>query len=269
MGKIESSFFDIGHLDALSNQESPIHRLEPRAKVLTTLCFIIAVVSFTKYDLVGLMPFAVYPIALMSLGNIPFSYIGKKLLLASPFVLFLAIFNPILDRSPVMELGGVAISGGLVSFASIMLKYVLTVSAMLTLIACTGFDTICSALTRMGVPGVFTVQLLFVYRYIFVLGEEAGRMARARSLRSFGNKGMEMSAYSSMVGQLLLRTLERAQRIHLAMLCRGFDGEIRPVLSAKIRLPDLLFWGGWSALFVLLRLYNFPVWLGREFGRLI
>ena len=269
MGKLESSFFDIGHLDALSSKESPIHRLEPRAKVLTTLCFIIAVVSFKKYDLVGLMPFTVYPIALMAVGNIPFSYIGKKLLIASPFVFFVAMFNPILDRSPVTELGALTISGGLVSFASIMLKYVLTVSAMLTLIACTGFDAICSALTRMGVPGVFTVQLLFVYRYIFVLGEEAGRMARARALRSFGNRGMEISACSSMVGQLLLRTLERAQRIHLAMLCRGFDGEIRQVSPTAIRLQDLLFLAGWGGLFVLLRLYDFPVWLGKELGSLI
>jgi cobalt/nickel transport system permease protein len=269
MGKIESSFFDIGHLDALSSKESPIHSLEPRVKVLTTLCFIIAVVSFKKYDLVGLMPFTIYPIALMAVGNIPFSYIGKKLLIASPFVLFVAMFNPILDRSPVMELGTLAISGGLVSFASIMVKYALTVSAMLTLIACTGFDTICSALTRMGVPGVFTLQLLFVYRYIFVLGEEAGRMARARALRSFGSKGMELSAYSSMVGQLLLRTMDRAQRIHLAMLCRGFDGEIRQVSSTRLGLSDILFLGGWSGLFVLLRLYDFPVWLGRELGRLI
>jgi len=269
MGSIESSFFDIGHLDALSSKQTPIHRVDSRVKVFTTICFIVAVVSFDKYDPARLMPFVIYPMAIITIGDIPFSYIVKKLLLASPFVLFVALFNPILDRSPAMELGFLSVSGGFVSFTSIMVKYVLTVSAGLALIACTGFDAICSALTRMGVPGAFTIQLLFVYRYIFVLGEEAARMARARALRSFGDRGMGFGVYSSMLGQLLIRTMDRAQRIHLAMLCRGFDGDIRHVLPSKMRLSDLLFVSGWCCLFALLRFYDFPARLGRELGSLI
>ena len=269
MGSIESSFFDIGHLDALSSKDTPIHRVDPRVKVLTTIYFIAVVISFNKYDPAGLAPLVIYPMAIMTIGNIPFSYIMKKLLIASPFVLSVAMFNPILDRSPALDLGLFSVSGGFVSFASIAAKFVLTASAGLALIACTGFDSICSALSRMGVPAAFTIQLLFVYRYIFVLGEEAARMVRARALRSFGNKGLGMGVYSSMIGQLLLRTMDRAQRIHLAMLCRGFDGEIHHAASSKIRLSDLLFLAGWSGLFTLLRLYNFPAWLGQELGRLI
>jgi cobalt/nickel transport system permease protein len=269
MGSIESSFFDIGHLDALSSKDSPIHRVDPRIKVLTTLYFIAVVISFNKYDPAGLAPLVVYPLAIMTIGNIPFAYIMKKLLIASPFVLSVALFNPILDRSPALDLGVFIVSGGFVSFASIVAKFVLTVSAGLALIACTGFDSICSALSRMYVPGAFTIQLLFLYRYIFVLGEEAARMARARTLRSFGNKGLGVGVYSSMIGQLLLRTMDRAQRIHLAMLCRGFDREIHHAAPSKIRFSDLLFLAGWSGLFTLFRLYNFPAWLGGELGRLI
>ena len=269
MGSVESSFFDIGHLDALSSKDTPIHRVDPRVKVLTTIYFIAVVISFNKYDPAGLAPLVIYPMAIMTIGNIPFSYIMKKLLIASPFVLSVALFNPILDRSPALDLGLFSVSGGFVSFASIAAKFVLTAGAGLALIACTGFDSICSALSRMGVPGAFTIQLLFVYRYIFVLGEEAARMVRARALRSFGNKGLGMGVYGSMIGQLLLRTMDRAQRIHLAMLCRGFDGEIHHASSSKIRLSDFFFLAGWSGLFTLLRLYNFPAWLGQELGRLI
>jgi cobalt/nickel transport system permease protein len=269
MGSIGSSFFDIGHLDALSSKQTPVHRVDPRVKVLTTLCFIVVVVSFDKYDPARLTPFVIYPMAVMAIGRIPFSYIVKKLLIASPFVLFVALFNPILDRNPALELGLFSISGGFLSFTSIMVKYVLTVSAGLALIACTGFDAICSALTGMGVPGPFTIQLLFVYRYIFVLGEEAARMARARALRSFGDRGMGIGVYSSMLGQLLLRTMDRAQRIHLAMMCRGFDGEIRYIASPRMRWSDWIFLAGWGGFFALLRLYDFPAWLGRELGRLI
>jgi cobalt/nickel transport system permease protein len=269
MTGIESSFFDMVRLDALSSKQTPVHRVDPRIKVLTTLFFIVVVVSFDKYYPARLAPFVIYPLTMMAIGDISFFYIVKKLLIASPFVLFVAIFNPILDRSPAMELGVFSVSGGMLSFISIMAKYVLTVSAGLVLIACTGFDAICSALARMGVPAAFTVQLLFVYRYIFVLAEEAARMARARALRSFGDKGMGIGVYSSMLGQLLFRTMDRAQRIHLAMLCRGFDGQIRHVAPSTMRLTDLLFLAGWGGLFVLLRLYDFPAWLGMGLGKLI
>jgi len=269
MASIESSFFDIGRLDVLSSKETPIHRVDARVKVLTTIYFIVVVISFGKYDPAGLAPLIVYPMAVMTIGNIPIRYIAKKLLIASPFVLSVALLNPLLDRSPALDVGIFVISGGSLSFASIMAKYVLTVSAGLALIACTGVDAICAALARMGVPEAFTVQLLFLYRYIFVLGQEAVRMARARALRSFGNKGLGMSTYTGMIGHLLLRTMDRAQRIHLAMLCRGFGGEIHHAPSSGIRPSDLLYLAGWSGLFTLLRIYNLPVWLGKELGRLI
>jgi cobalt/nickel transport system permease protein len=269
MRSVESPFSDIGRLDSLAGKKTPIHGVDPRVKVLTTIYFMALVVSFGKYDPAGLAPLIIYPIAVMVIGDIPFGYIAKKLLIASPFVLSVALFNPILDQSPALAVGPFIVTGGVLSFVSIMAKYVLTVSAGLTLIACTGVDAICSALAGMGVPRAFTIQLLFLYRYIFVLGQEAVRMARARALRSFGNKGMGMTAYSSMIGHLLLRTLDRAQRIHLAMLCRGFDGEIRSAEISGLRLWDLLYLAGWSSLFTLLRLYNLPAWLGRELGRLI
>jgi cobalt/nickel transport system permease protein len=69
---------------------------------------------------------------------------------------------------------------------------------------------------------------------------------------------------------LLLRTLDRAARIHLAMLCRGFDGELRQLRPARIGRQEIAFTFGWSALFIALRLYNLPQLLGRlltEFAR--
>jgi cobalt/nickel transport system permease protein len=80
---------------------------------------------------------------------------------------------------------------------------------------------------------------------------------------------MGMSVYGSMIGQLLLRTMDRAQRIHRAMLCRGFDGQIRHAAPSKIHFSGLLFLTGWSGLFILLRFYDFPAWLGRELARLL
>ena len=65
-----------------------------------------------------------------------------------------------------------------------------------------------------------------------------------------------------MIGQLLLRTLARAQRIHLAMLSRGFEGKIHLVRPVQIHGKDVAFFLGWTILFVLLRVYNISYLLG-------
>ncbi len=263
MPRIESTFFDIGTMDAISRQDTFVHRMDPRIKVLTTLAFIVCVVSFGKHDISALVPFLVYPLFLVVLGDVPVGYLFRKVMLAAPFAVLIGIFNPLLDREVLVQLGPFGISGGWVSFLSILLRFTMTVGAALILIATTGYHAVCMALERMGVPQVFVVQLLFLYRYLFVLVDEASRMVRARSLRSFQGKGAGIRVFGSMAGHLLLRTMDRAQRIHLAMLSRGFDGNIRPFHPLRIRAWEVMFLLGWSALFVLMRYTNVPRFVGR------
>jgi cobalt/nickel transport system permease protein len=132
----------------------------------------------------------------------------------------------------------------------------------MTLVAVTGFNAVCMALEKLGAPRFFALQLLFLYRYLFVLVAEAGRMVRARSLRVFDRKGMNITAYGSLLGHLLLRTLNRAQRIHSAMWCRGFDGNIRILKPLSFRRTEFIFVTGWISLFMVWRLTNLPLWLG-------
>jgi cobalt/nickel transport system permease protein len=73
---------------------------------------------------------------------------------------------------------GVTVSGGWVSFFSVMLKFLLTITSALLLIATTSFPGICRALRKFGIPDIFISQLLFLYRYIFVLVEEAMKVVR-------------------------------------------------------------------------------------------
>lgn len=262
MAKIDLAFFDIGYLDTLAYRDSPVHRLDPRAKVMTTLVYIVAVASFDKYAVAPLLPFLLFPVALVALAGLPWGYLLKKLLLVAPFAFLIGAFNPFFDREILLHLGPVGIAGGWVSFASILLRFTLTILAALILIATTSFPGVCMALERLGAPKVFALQLLFLYRYLFVLVEEGVRVARARSLRSFHGRGLEMRVFGSLVGQLLLRTLARAQRIHLAMLCRGFTGDIRMLRPMKIGWTEVTFTGGWCAGFLLLRFSNLPRLLG-------
>jgi cobalt/nickel transport system permease protein len=262
MGKLEHHFYDIGHLDTLAGQDTAVHRLDPRAKLITTVVFIAMIVSFGKYEISALIPFVFYPMFLLAAGNLPLTYILRKILLVSPFAVLVGIFNPMLDQDTIMMIGGLSITGGWVSFASILLRFTLTVGAAMTLIAVTGFNAVCMALEKLGAPQFFALQLLFLYRYLFVLVDEAVRMVRARSLRVFNGKGMNLTAYGSLLGHLLLRTLNRAQRIHSAMWCRGFDGNIRIMKPLSFGRTEFVFMAGWISLFVVWRLINLPLLLG-------
>ncbi len=256
--QFDAAHMDLGRLDRLATMDSPVHRLDPRAKLATTLVFVAVVVSFAPNQLAALMPMALFPIALLAMGRLPTGFLFRKVLFVSPFAIMIGLFNPIIDRHTVLEICGLPISGGWISFSSILARFVLTVLAALVLIACTGFDAVCMALRRLHAPQAFTTQLMLLYRYLFVLMEETGRLLRAYAMRAPQGSGIGWKAYASLAGLLLLRTLDRAQRIHAAMLCRGFSGEIHMVRRLRLRASDYAFFLFWTAYFLLARLYNLP-----------
>lgn len=266
MAKIEASFLDIGRLDRLAGGDTPVHRLDPRAKLLTTLAFLLCVVSFGKYEVAALLPFLVFPVALVALAELPAGYLLGKLLVVAPFAVLVGAANPFFDPAPLVRVGPLTLSGGWVSYASILLRFVLTVSAALVLIATTSFHGVCVGLQRLGLPEVMAVQLLLLYRYLFVLTDEGLRLVRARALRSFGRRGSGIRVYGSLVGHLLLRTLDRARRIHGAMLARGFHGRFHSSSPLHIGMAEVRFTVGWCSLFLLFRLVNVPHLVGSLFA---
>jgi cobalt/nickel transport system permease protein len=262
MNNIGRNSFDIRYMDTLAAGDSPLHRLDPRAKLITTLVFIVIVASFDKYSFSALVPFFIYPIVLLAVGGLPARFILRKVLMVSPFAILVGIFNPLLDRQILIYIGSFGISGGWVSFFSILTRFLLTVTSALILISLTNFNSVCASLLRFGVPRPLVMQLLFFYRYISVLTEEAERMSGARSLRSFNSEAINFKVSVSLIGQLLLRTLNRAERIYLAMRCRGFDGSIPMLRPMKFRLKDIIFVCVWIFLFLIFRQVNVSVKAG-------
>jgi len=262
MVSMDGALLDLKRLDQLAAGDSALHRLDPRTKVLATLVFIVCVVSFGRYELSALIPFFIFPAVLIGLGRLPAGYLVAKVALVCPLAFAVGIFNPFFDRTVLVQLGSLGISGGWISCASIVVRTALTVGAALTLAALTGFPTICHAMVRLGMPKAFAMQLLFLYRYIFVLAEEGGRAARAREMRSCGKRGRGPGSYASLLGHLLLRTWQRAERIHMAMLARGFTGVFQGRDNARFGTADVLFLLTWSLLCVTLRFNNLAQILG-------
>ncbi|MDA8123158.1 MAG: cobalt ECF transporter T component CbiQ [Deltaproteobacteria bacterium] len=264
----ETAYFGIGRLDRLSYQDTAVHRLDPRAKVIATMLFVVSVVSFPRYEVLSLFPFLLFPVLMSAIGDIPAGFIARKVVAISPFAVFVGMFNPLFDTSTVSIAPGLSVSAGWISFASILVKYALTISAALLLIATTSFPGICRGLRRLKVPSLFVSQLLFMYRYLFVLMEEAMRVVRARDMRSFGKRGTGGRIFIRIVGTLFLRTVERAERIYGAMLARGFRGEVPSMRHEILRIADVLFVLACGSLFALCRLVPLPEVIGRIAGGL-
>jgi len=262
------SCYAADRLDRMAYLDSPIHRLDPRAKLIATFAFVVAVVSFPKYEVFGLAPFALFPVLVIGAAGVPYGLIARRVLAVSPFAIMIGLFNPLLDRAPGLVLAGVPIAAGWVSFVSILARFVLTMSAILALTATTAFPALCQGLSALGVPRAFVVQLLFLYRYLFLLAEEAGRLRRARELRAHGGRGFTLRVAGAMAGALFLRTLGRAERIYQAMSARGYDGRIRQLRTIRFRAADVLFLAAVLAGAALLRLFPVTYWLGGWGARL-
>lgn len=262
MGRLESALAHLGSLDDLARRDSPVARLDPRAKLVATLAFVVVVASFGRLEVGRLAPLFAYPLVLAALGDVPWRPLLIRLALVSPFALGVAAFEPFLDRTPAFWLGSVTISNGTVAFATILIKFALSLCAALLLVATTGFDQVCEGLRRLAVPRVLVSQLMLTYRYLFVLTEEAGRLLRAHSLRAPESRRPSARTAGILLGQLLLRALGRAERIHQAMRCRGFEGRLPIRRPWRLRGQDAAFFSATLLLLVVARTIDLPALLG-------
>ena len=262
MNNMEKALFELGEMDALAAQDSPVHRRHPLSKLLVTIAYIAIVVSFDKYDLSGMIAMLLYPIALFQLSGIPVRTCFYKLRVVLPLVLAVGLFNPFFDRAPMVALGGVAISGGVISMLTLMLKGVLCLMASFLLIATTPIDALCAALRKLHVPSMLVTLLLLTYRYVGVMTRELAVMTDAYHLRAPGQKGIHHSAWGSFLGQLLLRSMDRAEELYSSMQLRGFRGEFFYADVKPFDWRDGLWLVGGIALPLLFRWVNVAQLLG-------
>jgi cobalt/nickel transport system permease protein len=239
-------------LDLLAAQASGIHRLDARAKVVVVIAFVVCVMSFGRHAVASLLPCFAFPVLLAVWARLPMALMARKVAMVLPIALVIALPNVYFDRHAVVEVAGAGISGGWVSALSIVLRALLAAAAALVLVAVTGFPSVCGALERLGMPNVLAVQLLLLYRYLTLLGEEALRMTTARELRG-GGRPMSIRGYGVLVGRLFLRTWDRAERIYRAMCARGFIGDFRGGRRSRFGGREVAFVAGWCAAFLLFR----------------
>jgi len=233
-------------IDRFAMGDSPIHRLDARTKLVAVLAYTVVLISFDRYAVADLAPMAVLPLTLLWFGRVPVWFALRRVVILSPFILMLVLMSPIYDRAPQWVTFGpwrYPITGGWLTAAGIAAKFALGVMALTALMCTTPFALLLEAMRRLGMPQVIVLQLGFLYRYLFVLIDEAMRVRRARDFRgaALAPAGRRLAAAGGVIGTLFLRTLDRSQRIQLAMAVRGYRGESHGLQQLCFTGADILF----------------------------
>lgn len=262
MERIDYAALELKGMDDFANISSPIHSLNPLSKLIVTIIYIFLVASFDKYDLSGLVIFVLYPAIIYSISGIPVRACFSKLRFILPLVCIVGLFNPFFDREPLMYVGGIAITGGIISMITLMLKGLLCLMASFILVATTSIDAICAALRKLHIPSMIVTLLLLTYRYIAVMMDEVSVMTIAYKLRAPGQRGIHYSAWGSFLGQLLLRSMDRAEELYSSMQLRGFNGEFQYAYASPMRFGDYFYAFLLIGVFFLCRIVNIAALFG-------
>ncbi|GAB4470317.1 MAG: cobalt ECF transporter T component CbiQ [Anaerolineae bacterium] len=242
---------NINGFDSYQDISSPVHRMDARVKVIAALLFILIVslAPFGRFSIyVGL--FTVVMICTL-FANLDPLQVVKRSLIALPFAgaAITLIFTVPGETLATVPLVGWPISApGLVRFASIVFKSVIAVQAATLLIMTTRFTDTLWALSAMRVPSSLIAIAAFMYRYSFVLAAEATRLTRAREARSAELPGVRSRGRSvifnaqitgQLIGNLLIRSFARSERVYQAMAARGFKGEMKRLDHPALTGHDL------------------------------
>lgn len=266
MSKIDSAIYEIHHMDTLAAREQWVNRLHPLVKLILTILYITILVSFHKYDVTGVIAMVIYPVAVFLLADLSFLDSLKRLRIVLPLVCFIGILNPFFDKNYIV-IAGITVSAGVLSMITLILKGIFSVLASYLLIATTSIDKLCYAFRMLHIPKPIVTQFMLMFRYITVLLEEADRMTQAYMLRAPHQKGIHFKVWGSLAGQLLLRSLDRANDVYDSMLLRGYQGDYR-YLQGRVAFSkgDVIYFVFWLAVFVLFRCCPVVLMMGNLFG---
>ncbi len=262
-------------LDPYRPGTSLVHAADARVKFVLTMAFILTV---------SLTPFGAWPVYILLfalllsvtlISELGIRYVLLRAALALPFVLAAlpVIFTTDGQALFSVPLGAwtfIASAEGLARFTSIALKSWLSVQAAILLASCTPFPEILQAMRAVGIPRLLVAMFGLMWRYLFVLVDEALRLMRARAARSGasdqpgvkpgGKLVWRAQVAGGMAGSLFLRGIERSDRIYVAMLSRGYNGETRSLPLGALRRQGWLALASGVGILVILLIFGNLFW---------
>ena len=198
------------YIDRYARLDSPVHRLPAALKLAIALALVVSTVIVPISASLYFAACAVFLLCVILLGRLPLGFVALRLLTLEPLVAGVAILA-------LMQ------HDGLFMLIRILVKSNICLLAMVLLSNTTPFAGILDVLRSLRVPPLLVTVLALMYRYVFLLIDQSERMTRARKSRTFApRRGSRWKTAAGIVGQLFVRSTERAERIYAAMAARGW-----------------------------------------------
>jgi cobalt/nickel transport system permease protein len=229
--------------EQFSTGESFVHGLDPRIRITVAILFSVVVAVSSRFS--ALLPALALSLFLLVLTRLSARKVFYRLLLVNGLILFLWLLLPFTFRGePLFHIGPLAGTKEGVLYASqITLKCNAILLAMITLVATIPIFTLGHAMRRLRFPDKIIHLFLFTYRYIHVIFQEYSRLVNAMKIRGFipGTNLHTYRSYAYLVGMLLIKSYDRAERVYRAMLCRGFSGRYYTLSQFSVKRGDIVY----------------------------
>lgn len=217
-----------GFIDRSSRQDSCVHRLDARTKIIIALLFVVLEVSIPPHHLLSFIIYTGLLLWTAALSRVPLGFVLKRALMVLPFSALVAVGLPFVRGGEMVLVFGIHLSvTGLWILVGTTMKSMLGAVALIMLVATTPFNRLLDGLRRLGIPMIFVDMIALTYRYLHILIEEATRLQRAAIARGYAPQWLPQAIIvGRLVGNLFIRSYERAERVYGAMHLRGYTGQL-------------------------------------------
>jgi cobalt/nickel transport system permease protein len=224
-----------GHSDRLYLPgDSVVHRLPPQCKLVAVVAFVLVVVSTPRDQFWAFGVYAVALVTIAALAHVPARVVVRRMVVEVPFVMF-ALLLPFVSHGEKVDVLGITVSeSGLLGAWNILAKGTLGVVASILLAATTEPRALLLGIERLHLPPLMVQIMSFMLRYADVIGGEMQRMRIARESRAFQARDVrQLRVVAQSAGALFIRSYERGERVHLAMLSRGYTGSMPVIVDVR------------------------------------
>ncbi len=245
--ELPGPFHEHGHgagFERLTYLVSPMHDLDPRAKIVCGLVLILAVVLTPPLRPAEFALLVAMLLAVSAIGRVPIGTVLAHACLVLPVAGTIALFAPLARHGGSLDIGGIAgaySGGGWIAAWAILSKAWLSALVTVLLAATTPVPRLIRGLEALKVPDVFITMFSFLSRYVGVFRRQIASLRTAMDSRApVMPRRRRWSLYGNLAGNLFVRAYDRGERIHAAMLSRGFTGALPTAETLRLRAPDAL-----------------------------
>lgn len=225
MNRIEEAIYNLHFMDNKSNGNCALNSIHPLVKLITTVFYILLLMQTDKYNLNTTLAMGIYLAVISIAFNLSVKKCFKNLKILFIMLIIMGVANPILDRNIIAQPGVIPITSGMISMVTLVLKGMFALISSYFLAVTTSMEKICYALKLLHIPNIMITIFILIYRYIIVFLKETERIWIAYQMRAPEQKGVHFRAWGSMIGSLMIRSIDKAQSVYESMELRGFNPE--------------------------------------------